>query len=52
MKRLLIDGAPLVVGASARRTSWEPPGPGFCTVSVIDATGAAARASIESRPMN
>jgi len=47
----LIDGAPLVIGAPTRRTSWEPPGPGFYTVSVIDATGAAARASIEIRAM-
>ncbi len=43
----LVEGVPVVVGLSNRRTAWRPPGPGFYTVSVIDATGAAVRARIE-----
>jgi penicillin-binding protein 1C len=43
----LIDGKPIIVGMASRRTAWRPPAAGFYTVSVIDATGAAARARIE-----
>jgi penicillin-binding protein 1C len=48
----LIDGAPVVVATATRRASWQPQGPGFYTVSVIDGTGAAARAMIEIKSMH
>jgi penicillin-binding protein 1C len=43
----LVDGVPISIGQASRRTAWVPPGPGFYTVSVIDARGAAVRARIE-----
>ncbi|GAB0113244.1 penicillin-binding protein 1C [Acidisoma sp. C75] len=44
--RFLIDGAPLTSIPALRETEWQPPGPGFYTVEVLDATGAAARVAI------
>ncbi len=43
----LVDGRPVVVGSASRRSAWQPPGPGFYLVSVIDGTGRAVRARIE-----
>jgi penicillin-binding protein 1C len=43
----LANGAPVLIGAEARQVELSLPGPGFVTLSVIDATGRAARAQIE-----
>ncbi|MBX9700510.1 MAG: hypothetical protein K2X74_13810, partial [Acetobacteraceae bacterium] len=32
-----------------REAAWVPPGPGFYRVTVLDATGAAARAEVRVR---
>jgi penicillin-binding protein 1C len=42
----LADGMPLVTGARSRATLLPMPGTGFVTLSVIDARGQAARASV------
>ena len=42
----LVDGAPLPADPFAREVSWTPAGAGYTTVTVIDATGAAARARV------
>jgi penicillin-binding protein 1C len=42
----LVDGAPIPSRAHRREASWQPSGPGFLDVSVIDATGASARARV------
>ncbi|GAA0297602.1 penicillin-binding protein 1C [Rhodovulum strictum] len=47
---LLLDGAPVVTGLRLRETHLPAPGPGFATLSVIDATGQGARASIQFAP--
>ena len=45
----LADGVPLAVALSARETMLALPGPGFVTLSVIDAAGRSARASVQVR---
>ncbi len=42
----LANGAPLLVGVSSRQTELPLTGPGFITLSVIDAEGRSARAQI------
>ena len=42
----LVDGAPLAGRAASRETGWLPGGPGFYTITVLDADGAAARAPV------
>ena len=42
----LVDGAPLPAEPARRQTGWQPPGPGFYTVTVLDADGFAARAPV------
>jgi len=42
----LIDGAPLPAMPAKRETGWQPPGPGFYTVTVLDADGLVARAPV------
>jgi penicillin-binding protein 1C len=42
----LADGVPMAVSLSARETMLVLPGPGFVTLSVIDAGGRSARASV------
>lgn len=42
----LIDGTPVQVGQAEREAIISPPGPGFVTLSVIDAQGRAARAHL------
>ncbi|MFD0982339.1 penicillin-binding protein 1C [Tropicimonas aquimaris] len=42
----LVNGAPLVLQARSRESFVESPGKGFVTLSVIDARGMAARASV------
>ncbi|MBR0674499.1 hypothetical protein, partial [Neoroseomonas soli] len=48
----LVDGAPIAHEAARREAAWEPPGPGFYRVTVLDADGAAASASIRVRPQD
>jgi penicillin-binding protein 1C len=43
------DGAPVVVGSSEREARLDLPGPGFVTVSVVDAEGRGARVRVEVR---
>lgn len=45
----LIDGAPVVLGERRAETLIPSPGPGFVTLSVIDAEGRSARASVRLR---
>ena len=45
----LADGVPVAVALSARETMLALPGPGFVTLSVIDAAGRSARASVQVR---
>jgi penicillin-binding protein 1C len=42
----LVDGAPLASIPALREVRWQPPGPGFYHVTVLDAAGAAASAVI------
>lgn len=44
--RWLVNGVPLAVSGFDRQADWRPDGAGFVTVSIIDATGAAARAEL------
>lgn len=46
----MVDGAPIPHEAARREAAWVPPGPGFYRVTVLDADGAAASASIRVRP--
>lgn len=45
----LADGAPLAVAERGRSTMLALPGPGFFTLSVIDAEGRSARAQVRAR---
>jgi len=45
----LVDGAPLPTDPARRETAWNPPGPGFYRLTVLDADGAAARAGVRVR---
>ncbi len=42
----LVDGAPLAAEPSRRQAAWHPPGPGFYTLTILDADGAAVRAPV------
>jgi penicillin-binding protein 1C len=42
----LIDGAPVMSDPHAREVTWQPGGPGFAKLTVIDAQGRVDRASI------
>jgi len=42
----LANGAPVVTGLSSREALLDVPGPGFVTLSVIDAEGRSARTSV------
>jgi len=46
---LLLDGAPALTGLRTREVVLPAPGPGFVTLSVIDANGLAARARLRLR---
>lgn len=43
---LLVDGAPLAADPWEREVDWEPSGPGFAVLTVVDAAGEAARAAV------
>ncbi|WP_287183582.1 hypothetical protein [Rhodovulum sp.] len=47
---LLVDGVPVATGLRLREIQLPAPGPGFATLSVIDATGQSARAGIRPAP--
>jgi len=42
----LIDGQPVDPGSWERSASWTPAGPGFVSVTVVDAKGSASRARV------
>ncbi len=42
----LVEGAPLTSDPARREAAWTPPAPGFYRLTVLDATGAAARAAV------
>ena len=42
----LVDGAPLRVDAVRREANWQPGGPGFYRLTVLDADGTAAQARV------
>ena len=42
----LSDGQPINVSRFDREVSWQPDGPGYVSISVIDRTGAAARSKL------
>ncbi|WP_431283721.1 penicillin-binding protein 1C [Humitalea sp. 24SJ18S-53] len=42
----LVDGAPLRGEPARRDVAWAPPGPGFYRITVLDASGAAARTEV------
>jgi penicillin-binding protein 1C len=43
----LVDGAPLPADGIRREAAWLPSGPGFYRLTVLDADGAAVRASVQ-----
>jgi penicillin-binding protein 1C len=43
----LVDGAPLPADSIRREAAWVPSGPGFYRLTVLDADGAAVRASVQ-----
>jgi penicillin-binding protein 1C len=43
----LVDGAPLPADPARREVAWEPPGPGFYRLTVLDADGGVARAGVQ-----
>jgi penicillin-binding protein 1C len=47
----LIDGAPLPTDHIRRDAAWLPSGPGFYRLTVLDADGAAVRATVQVRAM-
>jgi penicillin-binding protein 1C len=42
----MLDGRPLPLDPFARSATWSVPEPGFVTITVIDATGAAASSTV------
>ncbi len=47
----LVDGAPLSTDRVRREVAWRPTGPGFYRLTVLDADGAAVRATVQVRAM-
>lgn len=45
----LVDGMPIGSDAARRQAMWQPDGPGFYAITVLDASGAAVRASVRVR---
>ncbi|MBV8492564.1 MAG: penicillin-binding protein 1C, partial [Alphaproteobacteria bacterium] len=48
--RWLVDGRPLAPAAPRRALVWQPDGPGFAQLTVIDAQGHSARATVRLVP--
>jgi penicillin-binding protein 1C len=44
-----VDGARLEADPAARRVDWQPTGPGFYRLTVLDADGTAVRAQVRVR---
>ena len=45
----MVDGAPLPTDRIRRDVAWQPAGPGFYRLTVLDADGAAVRAAVQVR---
>jgi penicillin-binding protein 1C len=45
----LVDGAPLPSDSARREVAWQPSSPGWYRLTVLDADGAAVRASVQVR---
>ena len=45
----LVDGMPIGSDLARRQAMWLPDGPGFYAITVLDASGAAVRASVRVR---
>jgi penicillin-binding protein 1C len=45
----LVDGAPLPADRVRREAAWQPPGPGFYRLTVVDAEGTAVHANVQLR---
>jgi penicillin-binding protein 1C len=45
----LVDGAPIQSDPRARQVVWQPQGPGFVKLSVIDAKGQVDRVTVRVR---
>jgi penicillin-binding protein 1C len=45
----LVDGAPLLTDRVRREATWQPSGPGFYRLTVLDADGAAVQANVQVR---
>lgn len=45
----LVDGARLAASPAKREAAWQPPGPGFYRVTILDADGLAATAPVRVR---
>jgi penicillin-binding protein 1C len=45
----LVNGAPLAADPARREVAWNPTGPGFYRITVLDAQGAAARSELRVR---
>ena len=45
----LVDGAPLAADPARREAAWQPAGPGFYRLTVLDAEGGVARAAVRVR---
>jgi penicillin-binding protein 1C len=46
----LVDGARLPADPARREAAWQPQGPGFYRLTVLDAEGSVARATVRVRP--
>ena len=45
----MVDGAPLPADHIRRDVTWQPAGPGFYRLTVLDADGTAVRANVQVR---
>jgi penicillin-binding protein 1C len=45
----LVDGAPLEADRIRRDVAWQPAGPGFYHLTVLDADGTSVRANVQVR---
>jgi penicillin-binding protein 1C len=48
--RWLVDGRPIAPQAPRQPLYWRPDGPGFAQLTVIDAQGRSARATVRLAP--